>query len=63
MSKFITNIIVNVDIVDDDGNTIRTETLEWDSEDDKDPTLSQSQIKNIVDYLCEFIDVLKEEKY
>jgi len=57
MHKFVADILVNVAIVDTSGNLIRTENLEWNAENGDNLILTQPQLRDAIDTLCEFLDV------
>ena len=57
MNKLIADIAISIATVDNDGNLVRTETMEWNTEESEDIVLTQVQIRDAIDSLCEFLDI------
>jgi len=67
MKKVITEVIVSVAVLDNEGSPVRAEGSEWTTADEVS-ALSQEQLRDAVDYLWQYLDVpplrqtVKEEK-
>jgi len=56
MNKFITDITINVVTLDEKGNPIRTDALEYNTEEGEEVVLTQEQLRDAIDTLFEYVD-------